>query len=202
MVDRIILMNKRGRFLLTIIFIFTFFTTTFSQTNPVKPKIIHKIFFGFFGYGYNKFFDGLAPNGGYEVHFNKNYISATFHGFQQLTFGDDPDPQEVIGAYLLFNRDLISKPVIVSVGAGVAYNSVTTDIKNFIQPSPADYYTSAQITRSIIGLPLNLNISLPTRRKLSTGINFHSDFNSFVNFYSANIFLSYKFQKPSKQNNN
>lgn len=189
------LTHKRRKVFLIVISLLIFYTTTFSQADSVKPKIAHKVFFGFLGYGYNKLFDGLAPNGGYEFHFNKNYVSATFHGFQQFTLGYDPDPQEVIGIYLLFNRDVISKPVIVSVGAGAAYNSITADIKKFTETPYGPRYSEAQVTKSLLGLPLNLNISIPTKRKLSTGISFHSDFNSFVNFYSANIFLSYRFRK-------
>ena len=195
MVDRMILTHKRRKFFLTVIFLFIFYTTSFSQADSVKPKIAHKVFFGFLGYGYNKLFDGLVPNGGYEFHFNKNYVSATFHGFQQFVFGHDPDPEEVIGIYLLFNRELISKPVIVSVGAGAAYNSITADIKYFTESPYGPRYSEAQVTKSLLGVPLNLNISIPTKKKLSTGINFHSDFNSFATFYSANIFLSYRFQK-------
>jgi len=107
--------------------------------------------------------------------------------------GRDPDAQEVTEFSLLFNRELIIKPVIVSIGAGVAQTPITADIKNFIPSSYGDYYTMAQVTKSMLGLPLNLNISIPTKSKLSTGINVHSNFNSFVNFYSADIFLSYRF---------
>lgn len=186
--------NLKPKNSILIVFFLSFFhTAIFPQKASVKPVIAHKVFFGFLGYGYNKYFDGLAANVGYEFHFNKNFVSATYHGFQQFTIFHDDNPEELSEVYLLFNRELINKPVVAAVGAGVAYTSITADINNFI-PSPyGDYYTTAQVTKSMLALPLNLNISIPTKRKFSTGISVHSNFNSFTSFYSADIFVSYKF---------
>lgn len=165
---------------------------TFAQQKLVKPAIVHKVFAGI-GYGSNSFFNGVTGNIGYEFHFDKNFISLIFYQLKEFQLFGNTNPQKATELCFLYNREFIIKATSVSVGAGVANTNYVADIRNLMgPPPPGTYYGFEKFEHSVIGFPVNVNIS-NTKRKFTAGIGLHSNFNSISSIYAGNIFLIYKF---------
>jgi hypothetical protein len=123
-------------------------------------------------------FTGISVMAGYQYHEAKNFLGLQYNALMEFVlFGGSV--QMVSDLSLTANRELLSRLVKISVGAGIARVWHTI---NWDEPDEARF--------SQWGLPLELNIIIG-RNRLKAGLSIHYNsnaYNDFCNFNSALLF--------------
>lgn len=158
------------------LFYLLLFQGAFTQDSTAK-KYINTVTYSV-GIGTAKYFSGLSAGLGYEAHFKKYFVLASFNYL--LEFQIFPQKlQNAIDLSFTLNRSFTVKPVTFAAGAGIAaaYQSLRT--VNFLRLAPGssipDEY--AFVKKITVGFPVDIQLMVQIYR-FSMGVVSHSNFNS------------------------